>query len=48
MWKELEKMYEENLKKGMNENDAYAEAYSVICNKYYDTDMDRGLDGRNC
>lgn len=48
MQKELERLYKENLANGMNEDDAYTEAYSVICNKYDDADIDRELDGRNC
>lgn len=44
---EFEILYKENLTKGMNENDAYMEAYSVICSKYDDADIDRELDGRN-
>ncbi len=46
MGEEFERLYNENLAKGMNEDDAYTEAYSVICNKYDDADIDRELDGR--
>lgn len=48
MQEELKQLYESNLKKGMSQDDAYSEAYSVICNKYDDADIDRELDGRNC
>lgn len=47
MREELERLYKENLAKGMSEEDAYSEAYAVICNKYEDADIDRDLDGRN-
>lgn len=46
MNEELMKLYEENFKSGMSQDDAYTEAYSVICNKYDDADIDRELDGR--
>lgn len=46
MTEELEKLYKENLAKGMNHDDAYTEAYSAICSKYDDADIDRELDGR--
>lgn len=39
-------MYESNLKREMSQDDAYSEAYSVICNKYNDADIDRELDGK--
>ena len=48
MQNELIKLYEENLAKGMSQDDAYAEAYSIICNKYDDADIDRELDGKSC
>ena len=47
MKEELERLYNENLTKGMTKDDAYTEAYSVICNKYDDADIDKELDGRN-
>ncbi len=43
---ELVELYEKNLQDGMDEDDAYSEAYSVICNKYDDAEIDRYLDGR--
>lgn len=46
MREEFEKLYLENRNKGMSKDDAYTEAYSVICNKYDDADIDRELDGR--
>lgn len=46
MWEKLARMYEENIQKGMTEDDAYMEAYAVICNTYEDADIDRYLDGR--
>ena len=45
---ELNKLYQENIAKGMTEDNAYTEAYSVICNKYDDATIDRELDGRHC
>lgn len=47
MREELEGLYKENLGKGMSHEDAYSEAYAVICNKYEDADIDRELDGRS-
>lgn len=40
MREELERLYIENLAKGMSEDNAYTEAYSVICNKYDDGEME--------
>lgn len=48
MQEKLKRLYEENLSKGMSQDDAYGEAYSVICNQYEDAEIDRNLDGRNC
>ena len=47
MREELERLYIENRNKGMSVDKAYIEAYSVICNKYDDADIDRELDGRS-
>lgn len=30
----------------MNKEDAYTEAYAVICNKYDDADIDKEIGGR--
>lgn len=46
MQEELRKLYEENKRKGMSDDDAYTEAYSVICTKYEDAEIDHELDGR--
>ena len=48
MREELVRLYEENLRKGISEDEAYTEAFAVICRKYDDADIDRELDGRNC
>ena len=47
MREELERLYKENLAKGMSEEDAQTDAFAVIYNKYDDADIDRELDGRN-
>lgn len=44
---ELQNLYEANRKQGMNEDDAYTEAYAVLTNKYDDVTLDHALDGRN-